>query len=177
MLLVCSVGQSYMTLCHTMNCSSRGFSVYGICQARILEWITIFFSWRSSSPRDRTHISCIERQILYNWVNWEALGSQLLLLLSHLVKSNSLQPHGLQHAMPDFPVLHYLPEFAQIHVCWVDDAIKPSHPLSSPSSLALSLSQHQGLFQWVSFSHLVAKVLELKLQHQSFQWIFRIDFL
>ena len=90
LLLVCSVGQSYMTLCHTMNCSSPGFSVYGICQARILEWITIFFSWRSSSPKDRTHISCIERRILYNWVNWEALDSQLLLLLSHLVKSNSL---------------------------------------------------------------------------------------
>ena len=48
----------------------------------------------------------------------------------------------------------------------------PSHPLSSPSPPAFSLSQHQGLFQWVSSSHQVAKVLELQLQHQSFQWIF-----
>ena len=53
----------------------------------------------------------------------------------------------------------------------------PSHPLSSPSPPALSLSQHQGLFQWVSSSHQVAKLLELQLQHQSFQWIFRVDFL
>ena len=78
---------------------------------------------------------------------------------------------------PGFPVLHYLPEFAQTHVHRVDDAIQPSHPLSSPSLPAFDLSQHQGLFQWVSSSHQVAKVLELQLQHQSFQWIFRIDFL
>ena len=53
----------------------------------------------------------------------------------------------------------------------------PSHPLSSASPPAFSLSQHQGLFKWVSSSHQVAKVLELQLQHQSFQWIFRDDFL
>ena len=51
-------------------------------------------------------------------------------------------------SMPGFPVLHYLPEFVQIHVHWASDAIQPSHPLSSPT-LALSLSQHQGLFQGV----------------------------
>ena len=80
-------------------------------------------------------------------------------------------------SMPGFPVLHYIPELAQIHVHWVGDAIQPSHPLLSPSSLALNLSQHQGLFQWVSSLHQVAKVLEFQLQHQSFQWIFRTDFL
>ena len=68
---------------------------------------------------------------------------------------------------PGFPVLHHLPEFAQIHVHWVSDAIQPSDPLSSPSS-AFNLSQHQGLSQWVSSSCEVAKVLELQLQHQSF---------
>ena len=73
---------------------------------------------------------------------------------------------------PGFPVLHYLPEFAQTHVHWMSDAIQPSHPLSSASPPALSLSQHQGLFQWVGSSHQVAKVLELQFQHQSFQWIF-----
>ena len=57
------------------------------------------------------------------------------------------------------------------------DAIQPSHPLSSPSLPAFNLSWHQGLFQWPSLSHQVAKVLELLLQHQSFQWIFRTDFL
>ena len=77
---------------------------------------------------------------------------------------------------PDFPVHHQLPEFTQIHVHWVSDAIQPFHPLSSPSPPAFNLSQHQGLFQWVSSSHQVAKVLEFQLQHQSFQWIFRTDF-
>ena len=76
-----------------------------------------------------------------------------------------------------FPVLHHLPEFAQTHVHWGGDAIQPSHPLSSPSPPALNLSQNQGLFQRVSSSHLVAKVLELQLQHQSIQWKFRVDFL
>ena len=65
----------------------------------------------------------------------------------------------------------------QTHVHWVSDAIQPSHPLSSPSLPAFSLSQHQGLFQWVSSSHQVAKVLEFHLQHQSFQWTPRTDLL
>ena len=70
---------------------------------------------------------------------------------------------------PDLPVHQQLPEFTQTHVHWVSDAIQPSHPLSSPSPLAFNLSQHQGLFQWVSSSHQVAKVLEFQLQHQSFE--------
>jgi len=73
---------------------------------------------------------------------------------------------------PGFPVHHQFLELAQTHVHRVSDAIQPSHPLSFPSPPAFSLSQHQGLFQWVSSSHQVAKVLEL--QHQSFQWIFRL---
>ena len=77
---------------------------------------------------------------------------------------------------PGLPVHHQLPELAQTHVHQVSDAIQPSYPLSSPS-VAFTLSQHQGLFQWVSSSHQVDKVLELQLQHQSFQWIFRTDFI
>ena len=57
------------------------------------------------------------------------------------------------------------------------DATQPSHPLLSPAPPAFNLSQHQGLFQWVGSSHQVAKVLEFQLQHRSFQWIFRTDFL
>ena len=76
---------------------------------------------------------------------------------------------------PGFPVLHRFLEHAQTHACWVGDAIQPSRSLL-PSS-AFNLSQHQSLFQWVSSSHYVAKVLELQLQHESFQWIFRVDFL
>ena len=73
---------------------------------------------------------------------------------------------------PGFPALHHLPEFAQTHVHWVGDAIQPSHPLSLPSPPAFNLSQHQGLFQWVDSSYQVAKGFEL--QHQFFQWIFRV---
>ena len=78
---------------------------------------------------------------------------------------------------PDFPVLHYLPEFDHTHVHWVSDAIQPSHPLLPSSPPALNLSQCQGLFQWVSCLHQVAKVLELQLQHQSFQWISSVQFI
>ena len=73
-----------------------------------------------------------------------------------------------------FPILLCLPEVALIHVHWVNDAIQPIHPLSSPSPSAFNLSLHQGLFQWISSSHQMAKVL--KLQHQSFQWTFRVPF-
>ena len=71
---------------------------------------------------------------------------------------------------PGLPVHHQLSEFTQTQVHWVGDAIQPSHPLLSPSPPALNPSQHQGLCQWVSSLHEVAKVLEFQLQHQSFQW-------
>ena len=89
--------------------------------------------------------------------------------------SISLDP--MDCSMPGFPVHHQHLELAQTHVHQVSDAIQPSHPLSSPSLPAFNLSHHQGLFQWVSSSNQVAKVLEFQLQHQSFQWIFRTDFL
>ena len=77
-------------------------------------------------------------------------------------------------SMPGLPVHHHLPEFTQTHLHWVGDVIQPSHTLSSPSPPALNLSQHQGLFKWVSFLHQVAKVLEFQFQHQSFQWTVRL---
>ena len=77
---------------------------------------------------------------------------------------------------PYIPVLHCHPEFAQTHVHRVSDFIQTSHLLFSSSPI-LNLSQHQGLFQRVSSSLLLAKVLDLLLQHQSFQWIFWVDFL
>ena len=78
---------------------------------------------------------------------------------------------------PGFPVHHQLVEFTQTHVHWVGDAIQQSHPLSFPSPPAPNPSQHQSLFQWVSSSHQEAKVLELQLQHQSFQLTPRTDLL
>ena len=78
-------------------------------------------------------------------------------------------------SMQGLPVHHQLSEFTQTHVCWVGDAIQPSHPLLSPSPPTFNLSQHQGLFKWVSSLHQVAKLLEFQLQHQSFQWIFKTN--
>ena len=80
-------------------------------------------------------------------------------------------------SMPGVPVHHQLPEFTLTHVRWVSDAIQPSHPLLSPSPPAFNLSQCQDLFIWVSSLHQVAKVLDFKLQHQSFQWTPRTDLL
>ena len=111
---------------------------------------------------------CLSRSFL------QATGTSLL-LFSPSVMFNPLQPHGLQHAR--FPCPSLSLEIAQTHVDWVSDAMQPSHPLMPPSPPTLSLSQHQGLFQWVSSLHQVGKVLELQLQHQWFQWIFRVDVL
>ena len=83
----------------------------------------------------------------------------------------------MDHSMPGFPVHHQLLELIQTNVQWVSDAIQSSHPLLSPYPPTFNISQHQGLFQWVSSSHHVAKVLEFQLHHQSFQWIVRTDFL
>ena len=99
------------------------------------------------------------------------------MLVSSLAQLRPTLCDPMDCSKPGFPVHHQLPELAQTHVHWVGDVIKPSHSLSSPSPAAFNLSQHQGLFQWLSSSHQVAKVLELQLQQQSFQWIFRTDFL
>ena len=85
-------------------------------------------------------------------------AGQTSVQFSHSVLSSSLRTHGLR-----LSVHHQLPELTETHVHWVSDAIQPSHPLSSPSLPAFSLSQHQGLFKWVSSSHQVAKLLELQL--------------
>ena len=107
----------------------------------------------------------------------ETLKYSSVIAFSSVARSCLTLCDPMNHSTSGLPVHHQLPEFTQTHVHWVSDAIQPSHPLSSPSPSALNLSQHQGLFTWVSPLHEVAKVLELQLQHQSFQWIFRVDFL
>ena len=107
-------------------------------------------------------------------ITWKGLFLTLVLFI-HSVMSNSLQPHGLQHTRP--PCLSATPR--------VHSNSRPlsrwCHPTISssvvPSPLAFSLSQHQGLSQWLSSLHQVAKVLEFQLQHQSFQWTFITDLL
>ena len=108
-------------------------------------------------------------------VSWQFVNSCSSCCCYSVPKSSLTLCDPMNSNMPGFPVLHYLLEFVQTHVLWVGDAIQPSHLLPLPSS-ALNLPQHQGFFQWVSSLHQVAKIEELQLQHQSFQWIFRVDF-
>ena len=114
-----------------------------------------------------------ERYKLGDW-NWHIHINQSV---SSVVQSCPTPCDPMNCITPGLPVHHQLPESTQTHVHWVSDAIQPYHPLSSPSPPALNLSQHQGLFKWVSSLNQVAKVLEFQLQHQSFQWIFWTKFL
>ena len=113
----------------------------------------------------------------------ECLGAILKVCLPYLFQFSSVVQlcrtlcNPMNYSMPGLPVHHKHPEFTQTHVYRVSDAIQPSHPLLSPSPPAPNPSQHQSLFQLVSSSHQVAKILELQLQHQCFQWIFRTYFL
>jgi len=107
-------------------------------------------------------------------LGWDHLHS---VQFSSVAQSYPTVCNPMDCSTPGFLVHHQLLELAQTHVHRVSDAIQPFHPLLSPSPPAFNLSQHQDLFQGVSSSHQVAKGLEFQLQHQSFQWIFRTDFL
>ena len=110
------VAQSCPTLSDPTDCTLPGSCVHGILQARVLEWGAIAFS-----------NICTINSLLFSQS------------VSHSVVSDSLQPHGLQHAR--LPCPSPTPGLAQTHVHRVSDAIQPSHPLSSPSP-AFNLSQH-----------------------------------
>ena len=128
-----------------MDCSWTGSSIHGILQARIWEWVAIPFSRVSSQPRDGTWVSCIA-------------GGFFKAVFPVPVQSLSqVQLFATPWSTPGLPVHYQRLESTQTHVHWVSDAIQPSHPLSSPSPPALNLSQHQGLFKWVSSWHQVAK--------------------
>ena len=103
---------------------------------------------------------------------------QELVQVSSVAQSCPTLCDSMNSSMPGLPVHHQLPESTQSHVHWVIDAIQPSHPLQSPSP-ALNLSQHQGLFKWVSSSHLVAKVLgvwaSISVFPMNTQDLFRMD--
>ena len=138
------VTQLCLTLRNLMNYSPSGSSVHRILQARILEWVTISFSRRSSWLRDQTWVSCIAELCLREYILRFNPHNSLarLLLFSRSAMSHSLRVLGRN--TPDLPVLQHLLELAQTHV---GDAIQPSYPLSFPSPPAFNLSQQQGLFQ------------------------------
>ena len=150
----------YPALCDPMDCSPP-YSIHGTLQAKILEWVVMPSSRESCQPRDRTLLLVC----LMNWFNSAQFSSVQSLSHDRLCDPIDCSMLGL-------PVHQQCQVFTQTHVHWVGDAIQPSRPLSSPSPPALNFSQHQGLFQWVSSSHQVAKG-----QHQSFQRILRTDFL
>ena len=118
--------------------------------------------------------------LTYKGANFTVSSSTFFIIVAFycsVAKSCPILWDPMNCTTPGFTALHYFPEFAQIHLHWVSDGIQQSHPLLLPSPLALNLSQDQGLSQWISCLHQVAKVLELQLQHQSFQWVFRVDLL
>ena len=126
-------------------------------------------SWESGQVT-----SCL--QVVSSFAGWgQYPGSHKL--FSSVAQSCPTLWDPLNCCTPRLPVHYQLPESTQTHVHWVGDAVQPSHPLLSPSPPAFNLSQHQGLFKWVSSSHQVAKVLEFQLQHQSLQWTPRTDLL
>ena len=152
------VAQSCLTLSDPTDCSLPGLSVHGIFQARVLEWGAIAFSSRTHS-----FSYCVW---LLSWSCCCSVGKSCLTLSD-----------SMDCSIPGFLVLHHFLEFTQTHVLWVGNAIQPSHPLPSHFPPAFTLSQHQGLFKWVSSSHEVAKALEFQPQYQSFQWTARTDLL
>ena len=104
------------------------------------------------------------------WITILQTSESCYIQFSSVTQSCPTLCDPMNHSTTGPPVHHQLPVFTQTHVHWVRDVIQLSYPLSSPSPPALNLSQHQGLFQWVSSSHEVAKVLEFQLQYQSYQW-------
>ena len=117
-------------------------------------------------------------------MRWPKYWVQLFLIMQLFSSVSSLVAQScltlcdpMDCSTPGFHVHHQLPELTQTHVHWIGDAIQPSHPLSSPSPPTFNLPQHQAVFKWVGYLCQVAKGLEFQLQHQSFQWIFRTDFL
>ena len=129
------------------------------------------------------HTKCGFRYPLGSW-NCIEKGvnciQQMLQSISSVAQSCLTLCDLMDCSNPGFPVRHQLSELAQTHVHWVWDAIQPCHPLWFPSPPVLNISQHEDLFQWVSSSHQVAKILEFQLQHQSFHAYsglisFRID--
>ena len=140
------------------------------------------FLWKGFKNTEHQNLLCLCFHNLLKTFRFKRYSTHVE-LASHSVKFSSVIQscptlcNPMDWSIPSFPVHHQHPELAPTHVLRVSDAIQPSHPLMSPSPPALNLSQHQDLFQGVSSLHQVAKIFELQLQHQSFQWIVRTDFL
>ena len=130
----CSVARLYLTLCDPMDCSPPGSSIHEILQARIPEWVAISSSRGSSWPSDWTWVYCVS--CTGRWILCCCTVAQSCLTLRDPMDCST----------PGFPVPQHLPEFAQVHVHWIGDAIQPSHPLSPSSPSAFNFPQQGGFF-------------------------------
>ena len=143
--------QLCLTLCDPMGYSPPGSSVHGVFQARILEWGCYFllqgaFLTQGLNP---CLLCALHWQVdsLPQSPPGKPIWNISSVQFSSVAQSCPTLCDPMNHSTPGLPVHHQLPEFTQIHVHSVGDAIQPSHPLSSPSPPALNPSQHQGLFQ------------------------------
>ena len=165
--------------------ASNAYSVCSSVMSDSLDWVRLLYPWNSSGKntgvgchslmRKHTPLCLIFIDLPRLLLHQPLLLSAFDLCCCSVTKLCPTLCKPMGRSTPGFPVLHHLPEFAQTHVHWVSDTITPSHSLLSPSPPAFNLSQHQGLSQWVSSSHQVAKILEL--QHQFLQWVFRVGLL
>ena len=156
--------------CHCFHCSL--IYLLGLDAMILVFWILSFKADFSLS-----FFTFIKRLFSSSLLSAIRIVSSASVQFSLVTQSCPILCDPMNHSTPGLPVHHQLPESTQTNVHWVGNAIQPSHPLSSLSPSALNLSQHQGLFKWVSSSHQVAKVLEFQLQHQFFQWTPRTDLL
>ena len=169
---MCSVIQSCPTLCDPVNCSQPGSSVHGDSPGKHTE-VDYYALLQGIFPTQGLDLGLPHyRKILYCLSHRE---THLMFPLSSVAQSCLTICNPVDCSTPGFPVHNQLLELAQTHVHQISDVIQQSHPLSSPSFPTFNLSQRQDL---LNDSVLPIKwPLQLQLQHQSFQWIFRTDFL
>ena len=136
---------SPVRLCDPMDCSLPGSSVRGIFWARILEWVAMLSSRGSSQPRNWTQVFSIASRFFTTEPPGKSTDTSVQ--FSSVSQPCPTLCDLMNRSTPGLPVHHQLPEFTQTHVHRVSDAIQPSHPLSSPSPLALNPSQHQSQSQ------------------------------
>ena len=172
----CLVTKLCLSLCGPVDCSLQGSSVHGILQARILEWVAVSFSRGSSWPRYRTQVCSLADSLPLSHEGSPQWRLVIPLFKCSVPKSDSVT---LWTAAPRLPCPSLPPSVCSL-----------SHPLSqwhhptislcvAPFSCPQSFPASRSFLIWceVSSSHQVARLLDLQLQHQSFQWIFRVDFL
>ena len=145
---------------------SRSFRSFGESHPIPRLYHSIYLNYGSKRDRSKVLKLVIDRSFWGQMENASWMRNLLTIPCCCFCSVTQLCPtlcDPMDYSTPGFPLLYYLSEFAQTHFQWASDAIQPSHPLLPASLPVLNLSQHQGLFQWVSSLYQVAKILELQL--------------